>query len=105
MAPKQESGWETAAGWEKEDGRDDFSFKIHFFNHNTAGKWEFAAGHRIVVRGKGMSPGHQTALCAQSRENCVGWGAGQKMPVSHFHAAQLQKGLFLCQSSEQEARL
>lgn len=52
-----------------------------------------------------MSPGHQTALCAQSRENCVGWGAGQKMPVSHFHAAQLQKGLFLCQSSEQEARL
>lgn len=57
-----------------------------------------------LVRGKGMSRGLQAALCAQSRENCVGW-AGQNMPVSLFHAAQLQKGLFLCQSSEQEAHL
>lgn len=48
-APKQESGWESAAGRGKENGKDDFSFKIHFFNHNSARKWEFAAGHRRVV--------------------------------------------------------
>lgn len=49
-APKQESGWESAAGRGKENGKDDFSFKIkYFFNHNSARKWEFAAGHRRVV--------------------------------------------------------
>lgn len=35
-APEQESGWETAAGRGKENGKDYFSFEVHFFNHNSA---------------------------------------------------------------------